>query len=584
MFIFLAIGIDSGRATSVQTDMQNSADAAALAAAQEIVYAIRDAGENATDANGVAIDATSYAVSSARQVAYDVAQHNGFYIDKQRDVVFGQRRYDAQSDSWPITWGSQPYNTVKVYVRKTNPDPKAQDAELRTTFGWAVGRPSLPLETSSAAMIESRDIVLTMDFSRSMNFDSKLSTDNMTGSLDRQNNVIASLDAMWNALRTANPKWPGTNESKFPAAGFGKINSYVGTTITSVQKVDSKGKTYTDTNPTATDIYTALNLTGVAFPQAGRNNSGLGLPKSKPSSSTSQSRWISYITWVKSSSSGATYDDLHSSYRHKYGYRTLMSYLLQQYYHAADSEDLWRTPHYPFHAVKGGATLLTEFLSELDFGDELGIVSYGSVSRVEKVVNDGVVNIDISADPITNQYSVINTIQRHKQAAEYSSGTGMGYGIKDARQLLLGNPSVANDRGYMRNGSLPTLIVMTDGQTNVAPTNWSLPSGFSWAKYTDYDGDGKANYSTNDVAKQYAFWEATEAVRRGCVIHTMCVGFDADTDLMRAIAFAGNGEYINVPGGTTTAAMEEDVLRAFARIASRVPPSKLIYEDLQDGN
>ena len=30
-------------------------------------------------------------------------------------------------------------------------------------------------------------------------------------------------------------------------------------------------------------------------------------------------------------------------------------------------------------------------------------------------------------------------------------------------------------------GARPTMLLMTDGQTNQKPSGWSLPAGFSWA-------------------------------------------------------------------------------------------------------
>ena len=119
---------------------------------------------------------------------------------------------------------------------------------------------------------------------------------------------------------------------------------------------------------------------------------------------------------------------------------------------------------------------------------------------------------------------------------------------------------------------------MTDGRANRCPSNWSLPGNFSWADWTDYDGDGNANYSTGDQKKQYAFWEATQAVNRGITIHTMAVGANADRDIMRAIAHAGGGIFISVPGGSKICDIEEQMLDAFSEIAAKVPPPKLVYE------
>ena len=79
---------------------------------------------------------------------------------------------------------------------------------------------------------------------------------------------------------------------------------------------------------------------------------------------------------------GQQFIALDGAYRKRYGYRTLMDYLQEQRYHSNQSEDLWRTPHYPFHAVKEGASLFLTFLTNLDFGDEVGLVSYGGYSQI----------------------------------------------------------------------------------------------------------------------------------------------------------------------------------------------------------
>ncbi|MEO8496394.1 MAG: vWA domain-containing protein [Planctomycetota bacterium] len=551
VFAFVAFAVDTGLMTLTQSEMQNAVDAAALAASQEITGAIFDAGQNGGDAT---IDANSIAVENARAMAAQVAELNGVFVDPNQDVQFGKRMYDASTETWPIEWGVGPYNVVKVSARRNNADTSQPDGRVRLSFGWAVGMTSVEMITSATAFVEARDIELVLDFSASMNDDSSIVS---FGSLG-QSNVEASLDGMWNALVAANPKWPGTTTAKFPSSGFGNVNSYYGTYVSS---------------STTSTIYSSLSLNQTVggavkypFPQAGRNSSGL--PNSKPSNSTSQNLWYGYIDYVK---------NLSGTYRKRYGYRTLMDYLQEQRYGSNQSEDLWRTRHYPFHAIKEGASLFLNFLTDLDFGDEVGLVSYGGYSQVETVLNDGDAYVNISADPITGVYADIDTIQRHKQAGHYDGWTGMGYGIKDAKRTLIGDPSNSSDHGHARYGARPTMIIMTDGQTNQGPSNWNLPSGWNWADWTDYDGDGDADYSTSDRKKQYAFWEATEAIRHGVTVHTMSVGADADRDLMEAIAFAGSGVWMNVPGGTTVAAMESQLLDAFRQIAAKVPPAKLIH-------
>jgi hypothetical protein len=120
---------------------------------------------------------------------------------------------------------------------------------------------------------------------------------------------------------------------------------------------------------------------------------------------------------------------------------------------------------------------------------------------------------------------------------------------------------------------------MTDGQANVYPSGWSLPSGWNWAKHTDYDGNGTADYTTTDKSKQYAFYQATLAIANGYTLHTMSVGADGDDNLLKAIAFAGGGVFIDIPAGSTVAQVQEDLLDAFRQIAGKVPPPKLVCNE-----
>jgi hypothetical protein len=69
---------------------------------------------------------------------------------------------------------------------------------------------------------------------------------------------------------------------------------------------------------------------------------------------------------------------------------------------------------------------------------------------------------------------------------------------------------------------------------------------------------------------------AKQAVDKGYTIHTMCVGVSGDVELMKAIAWLGNGYALVVPGGTTVAQKQADIQAAFAKIASAVPPARLM--------
>lgn len=552
VFAFVALSVDTGRIVLTETDMQNAVDAASLAAAQEITAAVYAAGQGSGSAN---IDSNSIAVEAARLMAEEVAAANGVYIDPGTDVRFGKRKFDADTGTWPIEWDSSPYNVVQVMARRTGTDDsQAPDAEFPLAFGWAVGRDTVPIRTSATAFVEARDLVVVLDFSASMNDDSSLRSGLGEDAAED------ALDDMWDALVDADPKFSDSGDSKFPADGFGNMDSYYG--------LHTNASTYGSIRAAlGVDENNADGSRKYPFPQAGRYSSGS--EKGTPSNSTSDALWNDYIYYVYNKS---------GTYNKRYGYRTLMDYLQESRYSSSKSEDLWRTPHYPFHAIKEGTSLFLDFLTELDFGDEVGLVSYGAWAVQEMKHYDGEVDIDISDNPITNDYATINTIQRRHQAGDYSGWTGMGDGILKARELLVGDPDDANDDGYSRYGARPTMIIMTDGQTNQGPSGWSMPADFDWNEWTDYDGDGVADYTTSNWKKEYSFWEATEAIKRGITLHTLAVGQGADRELMEAIAFAGGGIYIDVPGGSSVAELESQLIDAFRNIASSVPPAKLVYE------
>ena len=84
------------------------------------------------------------------------------------------------------------------------------------------------------------------------------------------------------------------------------------------------------------------------------------------------------------------------------------------------------------------------------FGDEIGLVSYGTYAVWETRHYDGELNIDISSDPITSGYEVIDAIQRRHQAGHYDIYTGMGDGVLKAREMLVGAADDPNDEGHVR--------------------------------------------------------------------------------------------------------------------------------------
>jgi Flp pilus assembly protein TadG len=560
---FVALALDIGHISQSRTSMQNAVDAAALAAAQEFVLAAQGVAEIAATAADVAdevTDANEAAANAAREMARRVADLNGVYVQPATEVRFGKREYNEVTDDFTIQWGEKPYNVVEVTARRDNAVPGQPNSRLDLFFEPVVGARSASLVARATAYVEARDVVLTLDYSASMNDDSSFVA--MSSSKLGKTAVEVNMDQIWSALVAGGSKFTGTTKLKWPATGFGLINSAVGAT-------HSSNDDETIFNALGLGATDAAGKPLYPFPQEGKNSNGA--MKGMPSATASKALWKGYINWVRTNSTVNAY-----GYRKKYGYRTLVGYLLEEREANNRSEDLWRTPHYPFHAMKDGVTLFTEYLDGLKFGDYVGLVTYDATARVESKLNEADVTtkVDLGSEPITDDYEAIDTIQRHKQAGHYSGNTGIGYGVKEARTLLA---------SHGRPGTSPTILLITDGKANQYPSGWSMPAGFNWAALTDYDGDGNADYNSSDKATQYAFWEVKQALDAGCTIHTISVGVDADRALMRAIAHAGKGVYIDVPGGSTVAVMRQQMLDAFARMAANTPPPKLLA-NVQDSD
>ncbi|MCA9073731.1 MAG: hypothetical protein KDA93_01770 [Planctomycetaceae bacterium] len=291
--------------------------------------------------------------------------------------------------------------------------------------------------------------------------------------------------------------------------------------------------------------------------------------------------WDSYINYVRSDS-----DINRGGLREMYGGSTLVHYLLETYPKHSQTPQLSRTMHYPFHAVRKGNELFVDFLQDLGFGDHVGLVSYDQERRTESILNESGQSVDISADPLDSNYDAIKTIMDYKQASNYYPYTNIGGGIRQAIDMI---------EDYSRDGSRPTILVMTDGNANTYDNEagynsrqgsysddgyWDVPSDFDWSVFNNLTTTSSVPFYVNDngsdnKARRYALSQAFKAAEEGYTLHTLAVGAGADTDLMKAIAFIGGGEFIEVQGTLTVADLQQQVEAGFYRIAALVPPAKL---------
>ena len=157
---FVGLAVDVGMSRSLQADLQRTADAAALAAAQDL------GGINPT---------ASMAVARATVLAYlqknPVYDTTPLYVDPLVDIVFGQGglRHDG-SGKVDFLPNAMPAGAVQVTVHAT----------LDYTFARVLGLGSRDLSATATAASGPRDFVVVIDVSGSMtkeSIDAEVSAD-----------------------------------------------------------------------------------------------------------------------------------------------------------------------------------------------------------------------------------------------------------------------------------------------------------------------------------------------------------------------------------------------------------------------
>ncbi|MEM9702409.1 MAG: vWA domain-containing protein, partial [Planctomycetota bacterium] len=503
--------------------------------------------------------------------------------------------FDSDLGRYRIQWGGAPYNVVEVTARKENPDVDAPDGQMPAFFSRVFGMTGHSFKVSSIAYTEPRDLVLVLDYSASMNNDSEFEAFDRLGEAEVTENMLEIYDALGldaNLLPDESEPAiiegvPQDNSKKIPHVTLeprpwgGRVTSTHDIDSLWVRDNNGNWRNYTNVGKAHTFESNGHRISEVRV-RSWDNEDEFGQYGERIVLDTDSTRTALGLDGVDYPFPGGSWDDFfwymentYSAYNAgelmRYGKTGFVSYTLAYNPSHASTPDLWKAPAQPFHAMKEGVTQLTDFLAELGYGDHLGMVSYDTTSRWETQVNNPAEGLvaNISADPITMDYAAINMIQTHRQAGYYQSTTGLGDGVKEAQRMLA---------EHGRYGARPTILVMTDGNANVSPEGFTLPDDWDWDELTDFDGDGTADYTTDNVNKQYAFYHARESINQGATVHTLSVGAGADGDLMHAMGHAGSGIYIDVPGGSSAEQNESLLLEAFLKIAARVPPPRLMID------
>lgn len=552
LFAFVAFAIDIGFISLTRAQLQNNADAAALAAAQEL--------------SGV--DDPAMVRTNARQAALDVVIANvggnpdNANFDPAQDVVFGKLSWNAAQQAYLYQWGDQytPYNVVKVFARRQlrPPTPDSQvilDQRLPLFFAPVIGETKAALETSAIANFQPRDIMVVLDFSHSMCYDSQFYRLDLLG----RESIETSLLQIWQDLGSPTygnmaftpgfASWSGVAASgTIPHIDVTWKGTSVDVTstsnITKVRLQFSNGNTQTINGSAKTGTFKGSSTnngkeitaawvlsngnanvsTGGYGEKFDFSNTGiikaLGLNNvAYPYPAGSWSEFVDYVT-------GDSSDITNAGYKFQFGLMLWVNYI-QDYRGAAnETPDLWKTRQQPTAILKQGVNLFVDYLTSMEADDQVGLSVYSLGNSTGAKLELG----------LSKNIGQVKTVTQQRQAGHYDPYTNIGAGMKLARLELESN---ARPRAHR------LMVVMTDGMVN-RPTNASTGTALVLS-------------------------EASKAAASKIRILTISMGIMADADLMQQVADATGGQHYHVPGGSDFAAYQQQLLNAFREIAASRP-------------
>lgn len=147
---FAMFTVDVGYLTLALAELENAADASALAGAAELSQSL---GVGATEQ-----EAEELARQAAKEVAAanPAADRDSVYLDSVTDVRLGQLQWNEQTQGWEKLWGVQPYTLVEVSVhrdRGSNSSVPTPDGPIPLFFGPIFQHSVAGLNTRSASAI-----------------------------------------------------------------------------------------------------------------------------------------------------------------------------------------------------------------------------------------------------------------------------------------------------------------------------------------------------------------------------------------------------------------------------------------------
>jgi hypothetical protein len=230
-------------------------------------------------------------------------------------------------------------------------------------------------------------------------------------------------------------------------------------------------------------------------------------------------------------------DEEHSTKLGRIGIRTLIAYLFDRRYSFEKTPQLCFTREQPITAVKNAACSFIDYLETAGSKDHVGVIHYDITSGVKltdpydpwSAPDEDYPNYQVATLPrISADYNPqgVKESIRMLQAGHHFSWTNIGNGIRAAKNHLL----------QARRGTvMPVIVLLTDGNATHSPSDnyWreelpppSRETPFDYEPFDPYPpNDQRLNFSSG---KEYMREMAYQTGQAGIRIYTITVGSDAD--------------------------------------------------------
>lgn len=286
---FGALAVDIGYLTRVQSQLRNAVDAATLAGAGAM-----SSGDDA-------------AIATVRD-------------SFGRNLVAGRNLTEDEFVVELGDWDPEKQEFIPVVVDLPSAiRVSGTRNDVSVFFARTIGMETQTLQAQAVATYLPRDIMLVLDYSASMNYDTQLRHLHHLG----RNVVVQGIRNMYEDL--GSPQYGNmTFEPRF-----------IGTTDPVV-------------------LLEELGLTDVPYPYPGGS-------------------WQEYFMYTQ-----RAFFVHNAGYRQQYGYLTLLEYWQSVRPTYQETPDLWMTRHQPMTAMKNAVTLFLEYVARADVHDRVGLTVYNA--------------------------------------------------------------------------------------------------------------------------------------------------------------------------------------------------------------